>query len=301
LAFTAPHYPLHALPEDIAKYRGKFRMGWEEMRRQRHARQTEMGLLDPKWELSGTDEESYDWSTANHEWEDLRMATYAAMIDRMDQNIGRVLATLDELNIADKTVVMFLSDNGGCAEEPGGRDSSQQPGIKTTYTAVGPAWGWAQNAPFRHYKSWVNEGGISTPFIVRWPGKIAAATLTHEVGHIIDVVPTCLEMAGSQYPQEYRDKVTLPVEGRSLLPLLRGGSRQPHEALFWEWSGNAAVRQGDWKLVWDGLNKAKQWQLYNMREDRTEVHDVASLYPERVSTMRDAYVTWAEATDRPIP
>lgn len=302
LAFTAPHYPLHAPPEDIAKYRGKYKMGWEQLRRQRHARQIAMGLLDPKWQLSETDSKAYDWTTANQDWEDLRMATYAAMVDRMDQNIGKVLATLDELGIREDTIVMFLADNGGCTEEPGGRDDSQQPGIASTYTAVGPAWGWAQNTPFRRYKSWVNEGGISTPFIVRWPGKIQAGSISGQVGHIIDVVPTCLEIAGADYPkQTSKGEPTAPVEGRSLIPVLSGGTRDAHVALFWEWSGNCAVRKGDWKLVWDTLNRGKQWQLYDLAADRTELHDLASQDPDRVASMRGAYEAWAEATDRTIP
>ena len=149
LAFNSPHYPLQAFPEDIAKYRGKYRGGWDELRRQRHARQIALGLIDPKWPLPPADTKSYDWSKANQDWEDLRMATYAAMVDRMDQNIGRVLQALKELGIEDNTIVMFLSDNGGCTEEPGGRDDTKQPGLVSTYTAVGPAWGAAQNTPFR--------------------------------------------------------------------------------------------------------------------------------------------------------
>ncbi len=302
LAFTAPHYPLHAPSEDIARYRGKYKMGWEELRRQRHSRQIAMGLLDPKWQLSETDVKAYEWESANQDWEDLRMATYAAMVDRMDQNIGKVLSTLEELGIDGNTVVLFLSDNGGCTEEPGGRDGSQQPGISSTYTSVGPAWGWAQNTPFRRYKSWVNEGGISTPFIVRWPGRVPAGSISSEMGHVIDVLPTCLDIAGAPYPNEsLKGKPTAPVEGRSLMPVLEGGTRKGHDSLFWEWSGNSAVRQGEWKLVWDRLNRSEKWQLYNLSSDRTELHDLADQYPTRVSTMRQAYEAWAEATHRPIP
>jgi len=301
LAFTAPHYPLHAFPEDIAKYRGKYKMGWEELRRQRHARQLETGLLDPKWELSSTDSKAYNWETANQDWEDHRMATYAAMVDRMDRNIGKVLVILRELGIDEKTMVMFLSDNGGCSEEPGGRDDSQEPGLISTYTAVGPAWGWAQNTPFRRYKSWVNEGGISTPLIVRWPGTVKAGTMTGDVGHIIDILPTCLDIAGKSFPSEVAGKKTAPLEGNSLLPLILGGTRSADHALFWEWQGNCAVRQGRWKLVWDTPNKMKQWQLYDITADRTELHDLAMDQPERVSAMRTDYEIWANATGRKIP
>ncbi len=301
LAYTAPHYPLHARPEDIANYRGQYVMGWEELRRQRHARQGEMGLFDPLPALSRTDSNAYDWATADQDWEDHRMAVYAAMIDRMDQNIGRLLSTLEELGIEKDTMIIFLSDNGGCAEEPGGRDPTRQPGIASTYTAVGPAWGWAQNAPFRRYKSWVHEGGISTPLIVSWPGRVKPDTITTQVGHIIDVLPTCLELAGATYPAEFNGGKTAPLEGRSLLPILLGGTREPHEELCWEWSGNCAIRRGQWKLVWDTLNPTGQWELYNLQADRTEMNDLADHNTELVTELSTAYARWAVATERRIP
>lgn len=301
LAFTAPHYPLHAPPEDIARYRGKYSMGWEQLRRDRHARQLALGLLDPKWPLSPTDSGAYDWTKANRDWEDLRMATYAAMVDRMDQNIGKLLVALKDLGIEDNTVIMFLSDNGGCTEEPGGRDATQQPGIVSTYTAVGPAWGWAQNTPFRRYKSWVNEGGISTPFIVRWPGHIKPGTITTQVGHIIDVVPTCLELAGAKPLAELNGKPTEPLEGRSLLPILEGRRRDSPAELCWEWAGNCAIRRGDMKLVWDTLNKPRRWELYDLAADRTELTNLAVQMPELVKELTSAYERWAKATGRRIP
>lgn len=301
LAFNSPHYPLHAWPEDIAKYRGQYKMGWEELRKQRHARQLEMKLLDPKWKLSPTDAKSYDWSGANQDWEDLRMATYAAMVDRMDQNIGRLLRTLDELGIANNTVILFLSDNGGCTEEPGGRDDTQQPGIVSTYTAVGPAWGWAQNTPFRRYKSWVNEGGISTPLIVRWPGHVKPGTMTGQLGHIIDVLPTCLELAGGKPLAEINGAKTRPLEGLSLAPILRGETRTPPAELCWEWSGNCAVRHGKWKLVWDTLIKPTKWELYDIEADRTELNNLADSKPDLVKELSEAYARWAKATGRKLP
>lgn len=303
VAYTAPHYPLHAPPEDIARYRGRYRMGWGKLREQRHARQLQMGLLDPQWEMSGPDSESYDWDTANQDWEDHRMAVYAAMVDRMDQNIGRLLDTLRELGLETNTVVMFLSDNGGCAEEPGGRDPTQEPGRVETYTAVGPAWGWAQNAPFRRYKSWMYEGGIATPFIVRWPGHLHAppGSFVRAVGHIIDILPTCLELAGASYPETFRGRPALPVEGRSLMPIFQGIHSSEESDLFWEWAGNAAMRRGDWKLVWDKLNTAGRWELYDMAKDRTEIHDVAEENAAKVQELRAAYERWAKATRRTIP
>jgi arylsulfatase len=301
LAFNSPHYPLHAWPEDIAKYRGKYKMGWEAMREQRYARQQSLGLWSPMPALSPTDSKAYAWSGANQDWEDLRMATYAAMVDRMDQNIGRILKTLDDLGIAKNTIVMFLSDNGGCTEEPGGRDDTQQPGIVSTYTAVGPSWGWAQNTPFRRYKSWVNEGGISTPFIVRWPAQMKANTKTDQLGHIIDVLPTCLEVAGEKPLAEINGEKTKPLEGHSLAPIFRGETRTPPEELCWEWSGNCAVRHGKWKLVWDTLARPMRWELYDLEADRTELHDLSGAKPELVKELSDAYEKWAKATGRKLP
>ena len=195
-----------------------------------------MGLVDPKWPLPPPDTKSYDWSAANQDWEDLRMATYAAMVDRMDQNIGRVLRTLQELGLEQNTVVLFLSDNGGCPEEPGGRDATQQPGLVSTYTAVGPAWGAAQNTPFRRYKSWSNEGGISTPLIVRWPGQVKPGTMTGQIGHIIDVLPTCLELAGGRPLAEINGQKAPATRRPQPRGRFRGGQRPAPVRLFWEWA-----------------------------------------------------------------
>lgn len=295
LTYTCPHYPLHAKPEDIAKYRGKFKMGWQQMRKDRWQRQQEMGLVDSSWKLSEGDSRSYSWESANHDFEDHRMAVYAAMIDSMDQNIGRLLKTLEETGHDKDTVVMFLSDNGGCAEEPGGRDPKvRNPGPKEDYVAVGPAWGWAQNAPFRRYKSWLHEGGITTPFIAWWPGKIPANSINRDVAHIIDLMPTFLELAGEEYPPEFEGHKILPVEGKSMMPLLHGKSRVGHEQLAWYWSGNRAVRRGDWKLVWDKLNPDKKWELYNIAEDRCELNNLAEKHADRVRQMSDDWFAWAD-------
>jgi arylsulfatase len=260
-----------------------------------------MKLWDPMPALSETDSKAYAWDGSNQDWEDQRMATYAAMVDRMDQNIGKLLETLDELGIADNTLIMFLSDNGGCTEEPGGRDDTQQPGIVSTYTAVGPSWGWAQNTPFRRYKSWVNEGGISTPFIVRWPGHVKASTKTNQVGHIIDIVPTCLELAGAKPVAESHGEKTQPLEGSSLLSVFRGETRTPPAELCWQWSGNCAVRHGKWKLVWDTAAKLEKWELYDLEADRTEMHDLAAEKPDLVKELTEAYTKWAKATGHKLP
>ena len=291
VCYTAPHYPLHAKPEDIAKYRGKFKMGWNKMREQRHKRMKEMGLIDPKWKLSSRDSRAYDWASANHDHEDLRMAVYAAMIDSMDQNIGRLMAALKKSGEADNTLVLFLSDNGGCAEEPGGRSPKIIPGPKEFYAAVGPSWGWAQNAPFRRYKKWAHEGGIATPCIAWWPGQIKANSITKGVSHIIDFMPTFLELAGGKYPAKHKGNDILPVEGKSLLPILNGGKRGGHDQIAWQWSGNRALREGKWKLVWDKLDK--RWSLFDLEADRTETNDLASANPKRVVRLKKDWFAWA--------
>lgn len=300
VCYTAPHYPLHAPPEDVARYRGQYVDGWHALRNRRHRRQIEMGLIDPAWQLPPPDREVPDWDDVdNHDYFDHLMAVYAAMIDRMDQGIGRILERLDHHDIAGETVVMFLSDNGGCAEKPGGFEYERTPGIEEFYTACGPGWAYAQNTPFRRYKSYVHEGGISTPFIVRWPGRVQPGVTNNDVGHIIDLLPTCAELAGVSVPdaESVRDTSSanvLPCEGLSLAPLFRGSTRAGHDTLCWEWSGNRAVREGDMKLCWD--KGVKRWELYNVVADRTEMHDLAADRPELVEQFSAQWFAWAEMT-----
>ncbi len=296
LAFTAPHSPIQARPEDIAKYKGKYSMGWDALRQKRIARQAELNLFPHDWKPAERDPLVYDWQTANQEWEDLRMAVYAAMVDRVDQNIGRLLQTLKELKLETNTVVIFLSDNGSNSEEADNRDTSHIPGPKSGYTYIGPAWAWAHNTPFRRYKTWAHEGGISTPFIVRWPGVVKPGTLTHQIGHVIDLMPTCLELAGVSYPKTFNRNAVLPVEGRSLLSVFKGGKRPSPEMLFWSQLGNRAVRQGKWKLVWDG--EFAKWELYNVETDRTERDDLAGKHPAKVKELASAYDVWAKSVGR---
>jgi arylsulfatase A-like enzyme len=294
LCFTAPHSPMHARPEDIERYKGKYGGGWAAVRQQRHQRQLEMKLIDSKWELPGPDSRVYNWEESDRKWEDLRMAVYAAMVDRMDRNIGRVLQALKDLNLETNTLVVFLSDNGSSGEEAGGRDTSQLPGPKSSYMNVGPGWAWAHNTPFRRYKTWVHEGGIATPLIVRWPGVVKSNTLTHQVGHIMDLLPTFREVADATYPREFKGNQIPPMEGRSLVPILQGKALAPPDLLFWEQDGNRAVRQGKWKLVWD--IEFKRWELYDLEADRTETKDLAGACAAKVEELAKAYGRWSEAT-----
>jgi len=296
ITYTAPHYPLHAKPEDIAKYKGKFMMGWEKMREQRYERQLAMGLIDgERYQLTPTDSDAYDWESADQEFEDHRMAVYAAMVDSVDQNIGRLLQALKELQVDDNTLICFLSDNGGCAEEPGGRNPEERnAGPGDDYVAVGPSWGWAQNAPFRRHKSWLQEGGSNTPMIAWWPGKVEANSITEEPGHIIDFMATFVEMAETKYPKKRNGESILPLEGKSLLPIFAGKKRRGHRYMAWEWSGNRAYREGDMKVVWDKL--VKEWELYNLSTDRTESFNLAQSQPETTQRLVKAWHDWAEET-----
>lgn len=305
VAFTAPHWPLHALAPDIARYDGLYRNGWDEVRRQRYERLRKMGLIRSEWKAAGRESDVKPWSeAANPEWEARRMAVYAAQIDRMDQGIGRILEQVRRSGAEEDTLVMFLSDNGGCAENvrpewydiPSktragaavrvGNNPAVTPGDETTFQSYGPGWANASNAPFRLYKHWVHEGGISTPLIASWRGGgVRRGAVTHEYGHVSDIMASCLEAAGAAYPAA---PVT-PLEGHSLLPLMRGGTR-PAPTLGWEHEGNRALRQGKWKLV----SRHKQpWELFDMEADRTEQRDLAAADPERVRAMAQAWAEWA--------
>lgn len=299
LCYTAPHYPLHAKPADIAKYRGKYKVGWEKLRQQRFRRMKELGIIDDRHVLTETDPKSYRWEDSNQDWEDHRMAVYAAMIDSMDQNIGRLLKTLKETGADQNTLVLFLSDNGGCSEEPGGRARKGQepkliPGPKEFYTAVGPAWGWAQNAPYKRYKSWCFEGGIKTPMIAYWPGRIKADSMTDQVGHIIDLMPTLIELADTTYPTEFSNKKIIPLEGVSLAATLLSGKESRRPPLAWEWSGTRAIRVGDEKLCWN--KSVKKWELYDLARDPTESNNLANSAPEKVRKLSDDWFAWAAKT-----
>ncbi len=291
-AFTSPHWPLHARKEDIEKYRGKYRIGWDELRKRRHARMIEMGIVQRRWPLTPRDPEAPAWEAVkNPEEFDLKMAVYAAQIDRMDQNIGRMLRKLKEIGAEDHTLVLFLADNGGCSVEVDRGKPGLPPGGPDSFLSYGLPWANASNTPFRLYKSWVHEGGISTPLIAYWPSRIRQRDkLTHQPGHIMDVMPTCLEVAGVPYARTHTGCEVLPLEGRSLLPVLDGKRRDPHPALFWEHQGNRAVRQGNFKLV---SRRPQQWELYDLEADRTELNNLGGKYPEKVKEMDDMYQAWA--------
>jgi arylsulfatase len=314
-AFTAGHWPLMAPEKTIAKYKGKYAGGWDALRKTRHAKQLSMGIVQPEWGITPRDPRVPPWELASfHEWEQRRMEVYAAQIDLLDQNIGKIVGKLRQLGILDNTMICFMSDNGGNFEEIGripaghprpafmphetkdgltvnpGNDPSILPGPATTYASYGIPWGNVSNTPFRLYKHFAHEGGISTPFIVHWPRGLKQKGITHAIGHEIDVMPTCLEIAGVSYPAMSKTGTPPPpLEGKSLVPAFDGRPLAAR-SLCWEHEGNHAVREGKWKLVSRFPNS---WELYDMELDRTEMHDLAGRYPDRVEKMVKDYAEWA--------
>ena len=325
VSYTAAHWPMHALPQDIAKYKGKYDQGYAPIYQARLKKMKSLGLIDPAWEIPGP---IGDWSKVElKQWESACMQVYAAMVDNMDQGIGRIVQSLRETGQLDNTLILFFQDNGGCAEPfgrgkrvgplqrptkpslpPMGRDELQHdmipkksrtgftsrqgpgimPGAAETYIGYGKNWANVSNTPFREYKHWVHEGGISTPLIAHWPKGITAKnTWAKDPTHLIDLMATCLDLAKATYPS-----TKIPVEGTSLAPIFSGKKINRDKPLYWEHEGNRAVRHGDWKLVAKSL-KGK-WELYNIPADRTEMHNLATTHPDRVATMSAQYKTWAK-------
>jgi arylsulfatase len=308
VAYAAPHFPLQAREEDIARYRGRFADGWDVLRNARYERLIELGLIDPDWPLPQTDTRQIAWDEvdpAYREWFAERMAVYAAMIEQMDRGIGEIIDAVDARGELDETMILFLSDNGACAEEINlgqalgggvaretragepvqfGNDPSIMPGPEDTYTSLGLEWAAYANTPFRLFKSFVHEGGIATPLIVSWPSQIEAG-IVDQPGHIIDIMPTLLELAGAEYPQEFNGNEIQPVEGRSLLPVFAGEAR-PDAVYIWEHEGNRAIRDGDYKLV---ATYGCDWELFDMRADRLEANNLAAAMPDKVAEMAARY------------
>jgi arylsulfatase A-like enzyme len=317
VAHTAPHFPLHAHEEDIAKYKQMYQKGWDQIRSERWQKQRAIKLIDPSWPLSPRSDYLHKFSKeqrANPAWNTLdadrkkdlarRMAVYAAMVERMDRNIGRLIDDLDKHKQLENTLLVFLSDNGGSAEwdhlgfdfASGPKnvlhkgDDLQKIGAPGSYVSAGSGWGNAQNTPFRWYKHHCYEGGVSTPFIVHWPvGIQARGELRQQVGHLIDLMPTCLEAASAEYPREFEGKKVQALEGKSLVPAFANRPIQ-RGPLFWEHEGHRAVRDGKWKLV---ANKGLPWELYDLEADRVELKNLAKALPERVEAMGKQWHAWA--------
>jgi len=329
VAYTAPHWPMHALEEDIARYRGRYDKGYSHIRTARLERLRDLGLMHDAWEPAP---QVGDWSGVEHKaWEARCMEVYAAMIDRMDQGIGRIIGELRRQGRLDNTLVMYLQDNGGCAEgmgrgeprrpyptdlQPFGPDQLQpaiwppmqtrdgrpvrvgprvMPGPADTYIAYGRNWANVSNTPFREYKHWVHEGGIASPLIVHWPTGIDAVRrggLVDTPSHLIDIKATCLDVAGASLAGEHGNQATVPLEGISLRPAFAGRPIVRKQPIFWEHEGNRAVRDGRWKLVAKGPHGP--WELYDMEADRTETHNLAKSQPDRLRRMAAQWDAWAQ-------
>jgi arylsulfatase len=306
MAYTAPHWPLQAREHEIAKYRARFRAGWTRLREERLARLREIGLVESVDEIPAT-QATPGWSDEEAEWQVERMAVYAAQVESLDRGVGELLDALEQTGQADDTIVIFSSDNGGCAEEltPGmsafnelvcprttpdgrpvaiGNDPSIMPGSNVTYQSYGRDWATVSNTPFRMWKRWVHEGGISTPFIVSWPGGgvPTGGDISHSTGHIVDIVATVMDAVGGEHD----------TEGTSLLEAWRNPAETYDSSpMFWEHVGNAAVRRGRWKLVREW---GSPWELYEIAVDRGESRDLARELPELVNELAELWQNWAD-------
>ncbi|AMB42181.1 arylsulfatase [Paenarthrobacter ureafaciens] len=328
VAYTAPHWPLHAPEDDIRKYDGRFDAGWDKLRQQRFERQYELGIVEPGSVLSPRDPEEAAWvETPDHAWQTRRMQTYAAQVDRMDQGIGKIITELKANNQFDNTIIIFLSDNGASPEEiphferetfvqrsdiyrPHTRDGEPValgnepaivPGPENTYASYGRAWANLSNTPFRMYKKWTHEGGIAAPFIIHWPaGAVQQGRLVRQPLQLTNVLPTLLEAAGIQPPTEMNGTPMPPLEGTSFLKHLTGDDgnypvRHAADAqsgtLYWEHAGNGAIRRGDWKLV---RNFPGPWELYNLGKDATELDDVLTENRDLAESLLADWAQWAD-------
>lgn len=304
LAHTAPHWPLQVPVEEVAKFRGKYRAGWDQLRRDRFERQLRMGLIDSSWPLSPRPGAAARtpavpaWDTLSEQEKDRYdhiMAVYAAVVARMDQAIGRIVAELDKQHVLEDTLILFLSDNGGSAEggAAGKLEGKSVPGAPQSRVWAGASWAMLQNTPFRYSKSFAHEGGIATPLIAHWPKGIRRrGAVCREQAHIIDLMATCLDVAGARYPGRFNGNPIIPTQGRSLIPAFSGG-KVGHDALYWEHNGKCAVREDDWKLV---RLPGEPWELYNLRADRTELNNLANQHPERRRDLEQKWNGWAERT-----
>lgn len=319
-AYTAPHWPLHALEGEIKKYADRFAPGWDALRQARLERLIEMGIVAPHWTLAPRDPRVPAWDeVADPEWEALRMAVYAAQIDRMDQGIGQIVQQLEAQGALDDTLFIFLSDNGGCAEEmPAesaeafittylsydfttrtgtpvrpGNDPAIKPGGEDSCATYGRSWANLSNTPFREYKHWIHEGGIATPLVASWPAKLGSSAAIRTQPHqLTDVMATVLEATGAEYPLSHNGQTVLPLEGVSMIPTLEEGAIDVTRILYWEHEGNSGVRRGQWKLV---KKYGLDWELYDMVADRTELNDLSSAHPQLVMELSEAYEEWAQS------
>ncbi|SFF05662.1 arylsulfatase [Thermophagus xiamenensis] len=308
VAHTAPHWPLHALPEDIEKYKDTYKEGWDVMREKRYQRMVKMGIINRETYPLPANSSGKRWEDCEEkDYEAACMAVHAAMIDRVDQGVGRIIQKLKETGQYENTIIMILSDNGASYERgyPPGfdrpgftRDSvmieynAHYPGGETTWNYIGDAWASASNTPFRYWKMESYEGGIATPFIIHWPAGLKGKenSINHGVAHIMDILPTCLDVTGAKFPEYVNGRKVIPPVGKSLIPLIRDENVSLHDTLYWEHQGGRAIRTAMWKM---SALPGKQWELFRITEDHTETRDLADQYPEKVKELERAWEKWA--------
>jgi arylsulfatase len=303
LAHNAPHFPLQAPEDEIAKFRGKYMSGWETLRDQRYERQLQLGIIDAKWAKSTRPPRVQPWNEVSDDEKkrfDHLMAVYAATVHRLDKSIGDLVQGLKQRGVLDNTLVLFMSDNGGNAESGPSGKTNGDPTKADSDWFCGESWAFAENTPFRMYKHYNHEGGIATPLIAHWPAGIAAKNeLRKHPSHLIDIMATCVDVSNATYPTRHNEKPVLPIEGKSLVPAFANQPIQ-REALYWEHEGNAAIRVGDMKLVRQGKNAA--WELYDLAVDRTELHDLVTEKPEIAQDLAAKWEAWAvRAQVKPYP
>jgi arylsulfatase len=301
LAHSSTHFPLQAPKEDIAKYRGKYKVDWDKLRAEHHQREIDMGLVDAKWPLTERPPGVSDWNKLSDEDKDRFdniMAIYAAMVDRLDRSVGDLLAGLKERGVLDNTVVMLMCDNGGNAESgPRGRLEGDDPGGPKSVVFLGQSWATVANTPFRRYKHFTHEGGIATPLIVHWPKGIDAdrnGKLEKQPGHLVDLMPTVVELTGAKYPTKHNGHDIQPMEGVSLVPSFAGNDIHRTKPIYWEHEGNRALRDGKWKLV---MKYKGPWELYDMEADRTEQHNVIDQNSDLAKKLIADWEAWAKRSD----
>lgn len=302
VAYTAPHWPLHALQKEIDKYKKRYMAGWDKLRQERFERQKRLGVTAKQTRLSPRDAQVEAWESLSQEKQNemaMRMAIYAAQIDIMDQGIGRIVEKLREERQLDNTLILFLSDNGACAEFISSGKSKEVTGKEDTFESYRIQWANVGSTPFREYKHYTHEGGIATPLIAHWPSGIDRAlnhTFVRDYGHVSDIMATCIDVAGAKYPEQYKGHAITPLEGKSLVPHFRGRSNN-RGVVYWEHEANIAVRDGKWKLVASTPEGAEfsehSLELFDMEADPSEMNNLAAKYPDRVRTMYKDWQNWA--------
>lgn len=298
VAFNAPHYPLQAKKKDVKKYDGRYAIGWDQLRARRYAKQKELGLIDEKFALSARPGYIPAWEDLTddeRQWEEDRMEVFAAMVDSVDQNIGRLVKHLKAKGVYDDTLILLCSDNGACPFERT-RGKELKPWDPKSYWCYDVGWAHAGNTPFRWYKQNQHEGGISSPLIAHWPKGLTAdkGSISHQPGHLIDLLATVMDATESTYPAKFSGKPTTPIQGKSLLPILRGQQREPHEWMYFQFSNNRAIRKGDIKAV---SARGGQWEVYDLSKDRSELNDLAPSKPQLAKEMAALWHRVAEEVD----